>query len=98
MKQNTFYVSVSIRTEDGFESFGKFNLGDSRKIAASIFHQLKGKSHVDRKTMLTMELVETVNQLPVNLHILACTLDELAHNCKIIARETFKFYNLKATH
>jgi hypothetical protein len=96
MKQNTFYVLVSIRTGDGFESFGKFNLGNSRKTAAAVFRQLKGHPHVDRKTMLTMELMETVNQLPVNLHILACTLEELAYNCKIIAKETFKFYNLKA--
>src|SRR4030095_1589076 len=86
MKQNTFYVLASIRTEDGFESFGKFNLGNSRKTAAAVFSQLKGNPEVDRKTMLTIELMQTVNELPVNLHILSCTLDELAYNCKIIAR------------
>src|SRR5829696_768067 len=97
MKRNVFYALVSIRTADGLESFGKFNLGNSRKTAANVFRQLKGSPQVDRKTMLTMELVETVNELPVNLHILACTLEELGYNCKVIAKETFKVHNLKTT-
>ena len=95
MRANTFYVLASIRTEDGFESFGKFNLGNSRRAAAAVFRQLKGSPEINRKTMLTMELMETVNQLPVNLHIIACTLEELSHNCKIITKETFKLHNLE---
>jgi hypothetical protein len=46
--------------------------------------------------MLAMELMEAVNGLPVNLHMLGCTLEELAHNCKIITKETFKLHNLEA--
>lgn len=95
MKENTFYVLLSIKTGDGFESFGKFNLGDKRKPAAEVFRQLKGDSKVDEKTMLTMDFVETVNGLPVNLQILGCSLEDLTHNCKIIAKETFKLLNLK---
>ena len=95
MKENTFYVLLSIRTSDGFESFGKFNLGNKRRAAADVFRQLKGTARVDEKTMLTIDLVETVNGLPVNLHILGCTLEEVAVNCKIIAKETFKLLNLK---
>ena len=97
MKRNIFYALVSIKTPDGIESFGKFNLGNSRKAAANIFQQMKGTPQVDRKTMLTIELVETVNELPVNLHILACTLEELAYNCRIITKEAFKLHNLKHT-
>lgn len=95
MKENTFYVVLSIRTSDGFESFGKFNLGNKRKAAADVFRQLKGTPIVDEKTVLTIDLVETINELPLNVHILGCTLEELAHNCKIIAKETFKLLNLK---
>jgi len=97
MKANTFYVLVSVKTENGFEIFGKFNLGNSRRAAAAVFRRLKGSPDIDRKTMLTMELMETVNQLPVNLHIIACTLEELAYNCKIITMETFKLHNLERT-
>jgi len=96
MKTNTFYVIMSIRTHDGFENFGKFNLGNSRKTATAIFRQLKGSPDVNDKTMLSMELMETVNGLPVNLHMLDCTLEELAHNCKIVTKETFKLHNLEA--
>lgn len=95
MKENTFYVLLSVRTGEGFESFGKFNLGNKRKAAAEVFRQLKGDSKVDEKTMLTIDLVETVNGLPVNLQILGCSLEDLTHNCKIIAKETFKLLNLK---
>jgi hypothetical protein len=95
MKENTFYVLLSIKTGDGFESFGKFNLGNKRKAAADIFRQLKGDSRVDEKTMLTIDFVETVKGLPVNLQILGCTLEDVAHNCKILAKETFKLINLK---
>lgn len=94
MKENTFYVILSLRTAEGFENFGKFNLGNNREAAADVFRQLRGSSVVDEKTMLTIDLVETIHDLPVNLHILACTLEELAFNCKIIAKEAFKIFNL----
>ena len=97
MASNTFYILISVRTPDGFERVGKYNLGTNRKTATAIFRQLKGNPDVDLKPMLTMELEETVNGLPVNLQMLACTLEELAHNTKIIVKETFKLLNLKGT-
>ena len=96
MTSNTFHILISVKTREGFESFGKYNLGSNRKTATAIFRQLKGSPDVDQ-TMLTMELEETVNGLPVNLQMLACTLEELAHNTKIIVKETFKLLNLKGT-
>jgi hypothetical protein len=95
MKENTFYVLVSIKTCDGFENFGKFNMGNNRDAAAEVFHQFKGNANVNEETVLTIELMETVNELPLNLNILACTLEELAYNIRIIAKETFKLHNLK---
>jgi hypothetical protein len=97
MTLNTFYILISMRTPEGFESFGKYNLGNNRKTATAIFRQLKGSPDVDPQTMLTMELEETVNGLPVNLQMLACTLEELAYNTKIIVKETFRLLNLKET-
>jgi len=41
--------------------------------------------------------METVDELPVCIKSICCTLDELAWNCKTIAKETFKAYNLKET-
>jgi hypothetical protein len=93
MTSNTFYILISIRTREGFESFGKYNLGNNRKTATAIFRQLKGSPDVDQT--MSMELEETVNGLPVNLQMLACTLEELAYNTKIIVKETFRLLNLK---
>ena len=95
MVRNSFYVLLNIRTADGFESFGKFNLGNKRQAALNIYKQLKGTPAVDGRTFLTIELMETVNELPLNLNILGCTLDELAWNCKMITKESFKLHNLK---
>jgi hypothetical protein len=95
MRENNFFVVLSIRTSHGFESFGKFNLGNKRKSAVDVFRQLKGNPIVDEKTILTIDLVETVNGLPLNLNILGCTLEDLAYNCRLITKETFKLYNLK---
>ena len=95
MKENVFYVLLSIRTCNGFENFGRFNLGNDREVAAEVFRQFNGSREVNDKTMLTIELMETVNDLPINLNILACTLEELAYNTRIIVRETFKLHNLK---
>ena len=94
MKETIFYILISIKTGNGFKSIGKFYVGDNRETATGIFHQLKGNPDVDEKTMLTFDLAETVNELPVNMQMIACTLQELAENCKIIVRETFKFINL----
>ena len=95
MRENTFYILLSIRTSRRFESFGKFNLGNKREAAAEVFRQLKGTNKVNEKTILTIEMMETVKGLPQNLQILGCTLDELAYNCKIITKETFKLRNLE---
>ena len=94
MKENAFYVALNIRTAEGFENFGKFNLGNNREAAVNVFRQFKGSSVMDDSSMLTIDFRETINELPVNVHILACTLEELACNCKIIAKETFKIFNL----
>ena len=95
MTENIFYALLSIRTAEGFESFGKFDLGKNKKAATSIFKQLKGSPSIDENTMLTIDLMETINELPLNLNILGCTLEEMAYNCKVIVKERFKLLNLK---
>ena len=96
MKETTFYIQVSIKTANGFERVGKFVVGDNRKKAAAIFEKLKGNSNVDQKSILTLELVEARNKLPVNMQMITCTLQELGENCKIIMRDSFKLFNMTA--
>jgi hypothetical protein len=41
-----------------------------------------------------MELMETVNDLPLNIKMISCSLDELTENCRLITKETFNIINL----
>ena len=95
MKQTTFDIVLNLRTSDGYESFGKFFLGDNRKFANHIFSQLNGRKNVSEKSILQLDLVETTNGLPLNVQMISCSLEELAENCRIITKETFKRINLK---
>ena len=95
MKKTTFSILVNIKTADGFESIGRFYVGNTRKLAYSIFKELKGHDPLDQHSMLTIELWETVNNLPLNLQLKGCTLQQLAENCAFITKEVFKARNLE---
>ena len=95
MKETIFYILVSIRTTEGFESIGKFYLGDNRQFADTVFRQLKGQEEINEVTLLTLDLMETKKGLPVNMQMISCSLNQLAENCRIITREAFKQFNLE---
>ena len=94
MEQTTFYIVLNLRTCNGYENFGKFFIGNNKKCATDIFNQLKRRSNVDEKSILQLDLMETKNGLPVNMQMIGCSLEDLAENCKIITKETFKLFNL----
>jgi len=88
--ETTFYILLHLKTMDGHENFGKFFMGTDKIIADSIFRQLKGNSDVTDQCGLHLEFMEMRDNLPYNIKMLSCTLDQLAENCKIITKETFK--------
>ena len=90
-----FYILFSIRTKTGHESFAQFFIGNNRTKAETIFRSLKGTSDVDEGNMLFLDFMETKDDLPVNLKLITCTLNQLAENCKLITREFFKMNNLE---
>jgi hypothetical protein len=91
----TFYITLNIKTVNGFECYGRFSLGNDRDFAYALFQQLKGNDEVDEGSVLHMDFMETRNGLPVNLTVKSCTLQQLADNCRTITRETFKLFNLE---
>jgi hypothetical protein len=95
MITSSFYIVMNIKTGEDFYHFGKFFLGSDINLADNIFKKLKGSKRVDKNTILYMELMETKYELPQNIQMISCTLDELAENCKIITKETFKFFNME---
>jgi hypothetical protein len=45
---------------------------------------------------LQIDLMETRNDLPTNIKVLGCTLEELAENCKVITKVVFKNFVLES--
>jgi hypothetical protein len=95
MGQTTFNIRLNIKTCQGFECFGKFFLGNKREFATAIFDQLKGEKTLDDKNVLQFDLVESINSLPASIQVISCSLEELAENCKLITKETFKVINME---
>jgi hypothetical protein len=92
--RTTFYVILRLRTADGFEAYGSFNLGNDREFAYRTFGQLKGRELPQETDMLQMDLMETKAGLPVNLRVISCSAEEIAANVRCITREMFKLLNL----
>jgi hypothetical protein len=90
-----FYITLNIKTPEGYECYGKFDLGKDKNFAYSLFGRLKGDESLDSGNILYMDLVETRKTLPVNIKMLTCTLQETADNCKIITKEIFKRINFE---
>ena len=93
--ETQFYITLTLKTVKGLESFAKFFIGNNRARAFAIFKQLKGMHEVSEKNVLYIDFLETKEGLPVNLDVITCTLNQLAENCRIITKEIFKLENLE---
>lgn len=93
--ESLFYLLVTIKTINGHETFAKFFVGNNRERAHEIFNMLQASSEVSETALLHLEFMETKNNLPFNLDIKSCTLNQLAENCKIIIKEVFKLVILE---
>lgn len=90
-----FYILLSLKTPRGFEDYGQYFFGNDREAADELFRQLKGSEDLKASCLLHIDLMETVDELPVKIKTICCTLEELASNCKLIAREIFRLKNLE---
>ena len=95
--ETQFYITITLKTHKGLESFAKFYVGNNRQLAINIFRQLKGSQNVSEKNILYFDFLETEKGLPVNLDFITCTLNQLAENCRIITRELFISENLEGS-
>ncbi len=90
-----FYILLSLKTPQGFANYGRYFLGDDREAAYHLFDELQGEKDIRDQSVLHIDLMETINQLPVKIKTICCTLDQLGENCKLIAREIFRLKNIK---
>jgi len=93
--ETQFYITFTLKTGKGLESFAKFFIGNNRERAFDIFNKLEGMHEVSETNVLYIDFMETKMGLPVNLNVITCTLDQLAKNCRIITKELFKSENLE---
>ncbi|HEV2355548.1 MAG TPA: hypothetical protein VGR89_14965 [Puia sp.] len=89
-----YYIQLNLKTIDGFETFGCLELGSDRAFSVRLFAGLEGRPADDDTGVLHMDLVEKINGLPMNMQVMACTMEELGRNMKYVARELFKKINL----
>ena len=92
--ETTFYININLKTANDFLPFAKFYIGNDRDAALAIFRKLKGSREVSEKNVLQLDFIETVENLPVNLNVIGCTLAELSENTGIITREVFKLFSM----
>ena len=90
-----FYILLSLKTPEGFEAYGQYLFGDEWQAAYGLFGQLKGSDKIPDQAVFHIDLMETIDDLPVKIKTISCTLDELGWNSRLIAREIFRLKNLK---
>jgi hypothetical protein len=93
--ETQFYILLSLKTPGGFATYGQYFFGNDRQAACALFYSLKGSKDIANLALLHIDLMETVDELPEKIKTVCCTLEELGHNCKLIAKEIFKQHNLK---
>jgi len=93
--ETQFYILLSLQTPQGFTDYGQYFFGNDREAAYGLFAQLQGSANVKDSCLLHIDLMETINELPVKIKTICCTLDDLGTNCKLIAREIFRIKNLE---
>ncbi|MCR8557836.1 hypothetical protein KXD93_09300 [Mucilaginibacter sp. BJC16-A38] len=90
-----FHILLSLKTPQGFMDYGQYFFGNDSEVAYALFRQLKGSEIIKDNCLLHIDLMETVDQLPVKIKTICCTLEELGCNCKLIAREMFRLTNME---
>lgn len=94
--ETVFYIVLYIKTPRGFEHFARYYIGNKRELARALFAKLKGTTEYPENCILQMDLMETRDNLPVNIKLIGCTLEEMAENCKVITKEAFKIFTLES--
>lgn len=70
-----FYILLSLKTPKGFVNYGRYFIGDHRDGTENLFGQLQGTSAAIEHTVLHIDLMETIDELPVKIKTIGCTLD-----------------------
>jgi hypothetical protein len=92
--ETQFYILLSLKTVKGYINYAQYFIGNEKQAAENLFGELQGSRIPTDSTSLHIDLMETVDELPVKVKTIGCTLDELSENLKVITRELFRRHNL----
>lgn len=92
--QTDYRISMNLKTANGHTTVGCFYMGNDSGFAEKTFQMLSGDDNISESTVLCIELTSLIDELSLPLTIKHCTLDELATNIQVLARELFKHLNL----
>jgi hypothetical protein len=90
-----FKILISMRTPSGFNTCAEYFLGADREFAESVFSGLTGRKDVNNSAILHLDLLESVDDVPVRIKTVGCTLGELSANCQYIIRELFCLHAIR---
>jgi hypothetical protein len=90
-----YRIAIHARTSSGFDTIGEFFIGTDRQEANQLFKSLKGSPDNLEDGVLIMDLRELNRGLLFDVHMIQCTLDQVADNCRLITKHQFRALNLK---
>jgi hypothetical protein len=90
-----YRIAIHARTASGFDTIGEFFIGTDRRQANQLFKSLKGSPDNLEDGVLIMDLRELNRGLLFDVHMIQCTLDQVADNCRLITKHQFRALNLK---
>src|SRR3954470_14671732 len=70
----TFFIELNMKTHNGFECYGRFDLGNNREFALSLLSKLEGRPPEGDSDVLHMDLVEKYSGLPMNVYVVSCSV------------------------
>lgn len=89
-----FYILFCFKTPVGYKTYAQYFLGNDGETAHQLFENLRGSPDIDRAP-LHIDLMETVNELPVKIKTICCTLAQLGDNCQLITKTLFRLKTLE---
>lgn len=91
--EHAHYITVWVKARDDYEQIARVCLGKDKVFAAGLFKQLRGNKEVRNSELLQFDLVEHISEVPVTIDIIACTLEQYAHNSRVLATALLTFHN-----
>jgi hypothetical protein len=93
--ENSYKISLNMKTHKGLQTYASFYLGSDEKFAKHLFEQMQGEREIKINSVISMDLIKQHNGIPLPISILHCNWEHLAFNTKIITKELFKELNLE---